>query len=51
MDAVRATAQYGRDRASQAGKQISFTLTTNALSLGEQVRDYLAAEGTALSSV
>jgi len=45
MDVVRATVQYGRDRASQAGKQISFTLTTNALSLGEQVRDYLAAEG------
>lgn len=45
MGVVKATVEYGRERASQAGKQISFTLTTNALGLEDQVRDYLVAEG------
>ncbi len=45
MDVVKATVEYGRERASQAGKQVSFTLTTNAMTLEEQVRDYLVAEG------
>ena len=44
MDVVKATVEYGRERASQAGKQINYTLTTNALSLDEQVRDYLLTE-------
>lgn len=48
MEVVKATVDYGRDKASHAGKQINFTLTTNALDLDEEVRDYLMAEGIAV---
>jgi uncharacterized protein len=48
LDVVKLTVNYGRAKASLAGKQISFTLTTNALSLDRQVRDYLIAEKIAV---
>lgn len=48
MKVVKATVDYGRDKALQAGKQINYTLTTNALDLDEEVREYLMAERIAV---
>jgi uncharacterized protein len=48
MEVVRSTVDYGRRRASAAGKEISFTLTTNALNLDNQARDFLIAEKIAV---
>ncbi|MGE5544810.1 MAG: thioether cross-link-forming SCIFF peptide maturase [Bacillota bacterium] len=48
MQVVKATVDFGRDKAEQAGKQINYTLTTNALGLDEQVRNYLVSEGIAV---
>ena len=48
MKVVKSTVDYGRARASQTGKQINYTLTTNALGLDEPVRKYLMAEGIAV---
>ena len=39
FDVVKSTVDYGRSKAAQAGKEINFTLTTNALNLDQQVRD------------
>jgi len=35
----------GRDKAARAGKEIKFTVTTNALLLNEQIAGYLVKEG------
>ncbi len=48
FDVVKSTVDYGRSKAAQAGKEINFTLTTNALNLDQQVRDYLIAEEIAI---
>jgi uncharacterized protein len=48
MQVVKATVDYGRAVALQAGKQINYTLTTNALCLDESVRNYLISEGIAV---
>ncbi len=48
MKVVKATVDYGRAMAAVAGKQINYTLTTNALRLDETVRDYLISERIAV---
>lgn len=38
---VKATVDYGRERAMKAGKNIRFTITTNGLLLDDEVIDYI----------
>ena len=45
LDVVKQTVAYGRAAAAKAGKQIKFTLTTNANALTGEVIDWLNAEG------
>ncbi|MGE5372981.1 MAG: thioether cross-link-forming SCIFF peptide maturase [Solirubrobacterales bacterium] len=44
VEVVRDTVSYARERAAAAGKEIAFTLTTNALLLNEGIMDYLVRE-------
>ena len=48
MDVVKSTVDYARAKAKEAGKEISFTLTTNALKLDQEVRYYLVTQGIAV---
>lgn len=48
LEVVKSTVDYGRSKAAQVGKQITFTLTTNALNLDKQAREYLIAEEIAV---
>ncbi|NLV15674.1 MAG: thioether cross-link-forming SCIFF peptide maturase [Syntrophomonadaceae bacterium] len=48
FDVVKETVAYGRERAAVAGKRFNFTLTTNALNLDEEKRNYLIDEGIAI---
>lgn len=41
MPLVKDLVPYGRNRAAELGKQIKFTLTTNALLLDREIQDYL----------
>ncbi|MGE5509085.1 MAG: thioether cross-link-forming SCIFF peptide maturase [Chitinophagales bacterium] len=43
LGVVRELADYARTRAAAAGKEVTFTLTTNALALTGEALDYLAA--------
>ncbi|MBQ7712824.1 MAG: thioether cross-link-forming SCIFF peptide maturase [Clostridia bacterium] len=44
MSVVKAAVAYGKERAAQAGKELSFTMTTNALLLNDENIDFLNRE-------
>lgn len=44
MDVLRHTVEYGRTRARQVGKEISFTVTTNGVLLNPDIIEYLDRE-------
>ena len=44
MDVVKYAVEYGRARAKEAGKEFSFTMTTNALLLNDENIEYLNRE-------
>ena len=44
MDVVKYTVEYGHMRAKEAGKEFSFTMTTNALLLNDENIEYLNRE-------
>ncbi|MGE5422702.1 MAG: thioether cross-link-forming SCIFF peptide maturase [Ignavibacteriales bacterium] len=48
LSVVSETVRYARDKAAQAGKEFSFTLTTNGLKLDADVQKYLIKEGLAV---
>ncbi|NLB18385.1 MAG: thioether cross-link-forming SCIFF peptide maturase [Syntrophomonadaceae bacterium] len=48
FDVVKNTVAYAREKAAVAGKKFNFTLTTNALDLDEEKRNYLIDEGIAV---
>lgn len=45
LSVLRETVAYGRAQARRAGKEIKFTLTTNAVLLDEKTGDYLTENG------
>lgn len=45
MPVVKDTIEYARSMAEKKQKQVSFTLTTNGLNLGAEIRSYLKNEG------
>lgn len=44
FEVVKELVAYGRARSAEAGKEIKFTLTTNALLLSEEIQQYLNKE-------
>lgn len=48
MEVVAETVRYARDKAEKAGKEFSFTLTTNGLKLDSAVQSFLIEQGIAV---
>lgn len=48
IDVLKKLVDYGREAATRAGKQIKFTVTTNAVLLNDEIAGYISREGLSI---